>query len=718
MSDTILNFTDPTNGSILIKPYTTNGPATPASALPLDPNAVTADTSLILLGKGLWEYGERVQENMLHMLENFSGPSAPVHPVQGQVWYKNVAPKGLFVYDGTTWINIAVSGLITSNLDLNNFRIINLANPVSAQDAVTLAYANTNYVNVNGDTMTGALAFGAGPAVSASGINMNLNPITNVDTPTNAGDATPKSYVDGLISGLTSTYLALDGSNSPLTGLVAFNAGLSVTSGNVTIASGSTLSFGNNKISNVADPTLAQDVATKNYVDAIIGGGDSLVSGSLNPLTGVLTLTSALSGDVLVTNIAAFNHSHVSGNISHNTNPSYNESMIRQLVYPVDGTPSTTFASDTLTSVINVVDQELYDLRARNARTLIDGVEYPVVGFTVGAGGDFQIAGDYTDLFQPGYVFAIINDSDAPTNQNYIVASSSFDSIDTTIVVSGSVPGTAVGDGDVVPLTYDLNFVYPVEKNKLMVFENGIKLYAAERGFADVELLVGGTDPVDLGDWCGLLNGTFSFNLSVDGGAADTISITVSQTVYTVNGVTTGANSSWTISGNHVATINGVKNKTIVVTDTLFATPQTFTILSAELDGANTKIFVNETITAAAADGTLAVAFTIRDLAAQINTQIQAGDDNAHCDFDDGLLIIQSDTVGIGSQITVTDIDLTAEIETNFGVVAGDFDFINAPAVTRDLGYFEHGRALTFDRLITLTAPIPSGSIVEASLAR
>jgi len=720
MSDYIINFTDPANGSFVIKPYTSNGPETPISALPLDSNAATADTSIVLLGKGLWQYGERIQESIVHMLEHFSYATAPVHPIQGQMWYKNVAPKGLFLYDGVSWINIAVSGLITSDLDMNSFKIINLADPTAAQDAVTLAFANTTYVNITGDTMTGALAFGGGPSISAAGLNMNVNPITNVSAPSAGGDATNKTYVDGLIVGLAAEYIALDGANTPTTGLIDFGAGFTVSGGNVTVDLGSLISFGGNKIADVANPTLAQDVATKDYVDTIIGSGDSLVSGALDPLTGVLTLTSLVSGDVLVTNIAAFNHTHESSDIFHNTNPSYTESAIREIIFPIDGTPSTTFANDSLTSVVNIIDQELYSLRARNARTIIDAVEYPVVGFTIGASGDFQIAGDFTDLFLPGYQFEVINDTNGPTNQKYTVASSSFGAGDTTIVVTGTVPATAVGDGDVVILTYDVNFVYPVEKNKLMLFQNGIKLYAAERGYADTEFLVGGTTPVDLGDWCGLLNGTFSFDLAVDGGGADTIAITVAQTTYTVNGVVTGINGSWQISGNHAATFNAIKNKTIVVDDTLFGVPLTYTILEAVDSGANTLVYVNETIGAANGAGSLFVAFTMRDLAAEINDQIQtgSGNDDAYCAFEDGLLLILSDTVGTGSQITVTDIDLTAEIETNFGVGAGTFDFINAPAVTRPLGYSETGRAFTFSSLITLESPIPTSGIVEISLAR
>jgi hypothetical protein len=98
MSNYEIDFTDKnSNRSFLIRPYTTNGPENPTSSV-LDSRATVASTSLLLYGKGSPNYGERVQENLIHLLENFASGQEPVYPVAGQLWY-NSNGKQLFVYN-------------------------------------------------------------------------------------------------------------------------------------------------------------------------------------------------------------------------------------------------------------------------------------------------------------------------------------------------------------------------------------------------------------------------------------------------------------------------------------------------------------------------------------------------------------------------------------------------------------------------------------------
>jgi hypothetical protein len=53
-----------------------------------------------LYGKGSPDYGERIQENMIHMLENFSSPNEPVHPIGGQMWFdRSATPAQLRVFN-------------------------------------------------------------------------------------------------------------------------------------------------------------------------------------------------------------------------------------------------------------------------------------------------------------------------------------------------------------------------------------------------------------------------------------------------------------------------------------------------------------------------------------------------------------------------------------------------------------------------------------------
>lgn len=73
-------------------------------------NTVNTDLSISLVGRGSTEFGTVIAENSLHMLENFASNSAPLNPVEGQLWYDTTNnQKQLKIYDGTLWV--AAGGL-------------------------------------------------------------------------------------------------------------------------------------------------------------------------------------------------------------------------------------------------------------------------------------------------------------------------------------------------------------------------------------------------------------------------------------------------------------------------------------------------------------------------------------------------------------------------------------------------------------------------------
>ena len=79
-----IKFTDPLKPAVEVFDNTTN----------------STDTSLKFSGRNTTNYGTAVAENFLHLLENFSGATAPVSPVEGQLWYNNV-DEILYVNDGS-----------------------------------------------------------------------------------------------------------------------------------------------------------------------------------------------------------------------------------------------------------------------------------------------------------------------------------------------------------------------------------------------------------------------------------------------------------------------------------------------------------------------------------------------------------------------------------------------------------------------------------------
>ena len=59
-----------------------------------------ATTDLALIGKGYAGFGEKLNENLVKLLENFNNTTAPSNKIQGQLWFDQIN-KRLNVYDGT-----------------------------------------------------------------------------------------------------------------------------------------------------------------------------------------------------------------------------------------------------------------------------------------------------------------------------------------------------------------------------------------------------------------------------------------------------------------------------------------------------------------------------------------------------------------------------------------------------------------------------------------
>jgi len=62
----------------------------------------TTTTDLALFGKGYAGFGERLNENFVKLLENFTNTSAPSNKIQGQLWYDKTNNQ-MNVYTGTKW---------------------------------------------------------------------------------------------------------------------------------------------------------------------------------------------------------------------------------------------------------------------------------------------------------------------------------------------------------------------------------------------------------------------------------------------------------------------------------------------------------------------------------------------------------------------------------------------------------------------------------------
>lgn len=273
-----VNFTDPRKEGFIIEPYQTNGAISPVSQI-LDANAPRADTSLLLYGRDVPNYGERVAENFVQLLENFAGPAQPQNPIEGQLWFDtgtiytisawSSADTVFFIGDlvdvftafATDQSVITLSFKpVNANID-NTFQAIDL----KVKSAVTAGVGATSvtFTDTAGQpvslpaTVVGGFVTSAAPGYSRmrvaakSGGAIKWVDITNVISSTDAPSATTLTIGDLWYDSATSQlkvygtsgwasvagrYLPLDGGT--MTGVIEMGTNKIFSGGTITAASG------------------------------------------------------------------------------------------------------------------------------------------------------------------------------------------------------------------------------------------------------------------------------------------------------------------------------------------------------------------------------------------------------------------------------------------------------------------------------------------------
>ena len=66
----------------------------------------TSATSLALIGQNSVNFGLPLNENFVHLLQNFSSSTPPASPIAGQIWYNSITAV-MNYYNGTTWLPLS-----------------------------------------------------------------------------------------------------------------------------------------------------------------------------------------------------------------------------------------------------------------------------------------------------------------------------------------------------------------------------------------------------------------------------------------------------------------------------------------------------------------------------------------------------------------------------------------------------------------------------------
>ena len=289
-----------------------------------------ATTDLTLIGKGYAGFGEKLNENLVKMLENFNNTIAPSNKIQGQLWFDQTnkqinvytgtkfKPVGsttnsasqptnavqgdlwfdtsntqLYVYNGTAWTligptTVAGSGVtqVVSEIGSDNAGVNQSYLKLVANDAVVAVVSNVAFTP-SGTETNGAALVAAGFSSVAQGLQLSTS-VSNVKF---RGTATNSEKLGGIAA---ANYLRSDQNDTTNSSFSILNdTGLILGAG-----SDVTFSLSSDNL------TIAQTTQNKDIIFTVNDGGVTTTMMTMDGSTGLLDLPSVgdlrVKGDLVV----------------------------------------------------------------------------------------------------------------------------------------------------------------------------------------------------------------------------------------------------------------------------------------------------------------------------------------------------------------------------------------------------------------------------------
>ena len=134
-----------------------------------DGTADISSTSVALIGKNFSGYGEYVNENFVHLTENFAGESAPSNQLVGQLWYQTNTDE-LKIWNGAEWASAGKPTITNDNISSTPQFLTFVAASTGTPDFKVAATRGLIYV-----PNLGALGLGAPNPTSKLTVSTNTN---------------------------------------------------------------------------------------------------------------------------------------------------------------------------------------------------------------------------------------------------------------------------------------------------------------------------------------------------------------------------------------------------------------------------------------------------------------------------------------------------------------------------------------------------------------
>jgi hypothetical protein len=284
---------------------------------------VNTELDVNLVGKGYVGYGNYLNQNIVHMLENFADSSSPGKPITGQLWY-DTSTANLKVFDGASFTRVTpdvtqidsstIGNLLISSSSIvgqttngnveiqpNNFGVVNIkraailgttplrvlftaANGLVSTNSMTYAPTTDTLgvTNISATSITGTLATAAQPTITSVG---SLTSLTTAGAITAGGEIYATAGLHGNVGG---RFNGTVGAVTPNSGVFTTLTATTGYQGNVNGAVNGTVGATTPNTGAFTSVTTSSTIASTGIIYAI-GGLQGTHSGAHNGTVGATT---------------------------------------------------------------------------------------------------------------------------------------------------------------------------------------------------------------------------------------------------------------------------------------------------------------------------------------------------------------------------------------------------------------------------------------------